>query len=262
MILCQYTEMQLVITDKSKVNQLVAIFRHLNGIVTDANINLKPDSIYIQGMDSSHACLVEINIEKSWFDDFECEEGTMGVNCEMLFKIIDCWKEGQKITIYSKNFDKLSVDFEGGAHLTKRFEIPLMDIDADVMEIPEVEYQVDLCLKSADFKELVGELSLFNEVLQLNCSEDKIVLKAHGDSGSATVEIKDSDIEEYAVEEDLNLSVSYGIRYINAVCAFQKLNKYLHIHCSENVPLKLHYSLDEDGTENFVRFFIAPKIDD
>ena len=128
----------------------------------------------------------------------------MGVNCEMLFKIIDCWKEGQKITIYSKNFDKLSVDFEGGAHLTKRFEIPLMDIDADVMEIPEVEYQVDLCLKSADFKELVGELSLFNEVLQLNCSEDKIVLKAHGDSGSATVEIKDSDIEEYAVEEDLN----------------------------------------------------------
>ena len=56
----------------------------------------------------------------------------MGVNCEMLFKIIDCWKEGQKITIYSKNFDKLSVDFEGGKHLTKRFEIPLMDIDADV----------------------------------------------------------------------------------------------------------------------------------
>ena len=86
MILCQYTEMQLVITDKSKVNQLVAIFRHLNGIVTDANINLKPDSIYIQGMDSSHACLVEINIEKSWFDDFECDDGTMGVNCEMLFK--------------------------------------------------------------------------------------------------------------------------------------------------------------------------------
>ena len=27
--------------------------------------------------------------EKSWFDDFECDDGTMGVNCEMLFKIID-----------------------------------------------------------------------------------------------------------------------------------------------------------------------------
>ena len=262
MILCQYTEMQLVISDKSKVNQLVAIFRHLNGIVTDANINLKPDSIYIQGMDSSHACLVEINIETSWFDDFECEEGVMGVNCEMLFKIIDCWKEGQKITIYSKHFDKLSVDFEGGNHLTKRFEIPLIDIDADVMDIPEVEYQVDLCLKSADLKELVGELSLFNDVLQLNCSEEKVVLKAHGDSGCATIEIKDSDIEEYAVEEDLSLSVSFGIRYINAVCAFQKLNKDIYIHCSENVPLKLHYSLDEGDSKNYVRFFIAPKIDD
>ena len=88
--------MKLVISEKNKVNQLVAIFRHLNGIVCDVNINLKDDCIYIQGMDSSHACLIEINIEKTWFDDFEMEDGVMGVNCEMLFKIIDCWKEGQK----------------------------------------------------------------------------------------------------------------------------------------------------------------------
>ena len=42
----------------------------------------------------------------------------------------------------------------------------------------------------------------------------------------------------------------------------QKLNKDIHIHCSENVPLKLHYSLDEGDSKNYVRFFIAPKIDD
>ena len=254
--------MKLVISEKNKVNQLVAIFRHLNGIVCDVNINLKDDCIYIQGMDSSHACLIEINIEKTWFDDFEMEDGVMGVNCEMLFKIIDCWKEGQKITIYSENYDKLSIDFEGEKTLTKRFEIPLMDIDADVMEIPEVEYQVDLCLKSVDLKELVGELTLFNEVLQLNCSEEKVVLKAHGDSGSAKVEIKESDIEEYAVEDELSLSVSYGIKYINAVCAFCKLNKFIYIHSSENVPLKLNYYLDNEESNNFVRFFIAPKIED
>ena len=111
--------MKLVITEKAKVHQLVAIFRHLNGIVTDVNINLQTDILYIQGMDSSHACLIEINIEKDWFDSFEIEEGVLGVNCAMLFKIIDCWKEGQTITIYSKNYDKLSLDLEGENTLAK-----------------------------------------------------------------------------------------------------------------------------------------------
>jgi len=256
--------MKLVITEKNKVHQLVAIFRHLNGIVTDVNINLKSDSLYIQGMDASHACLIEINIEKEWFDGFEIEEGVMGVNCGMLFKIIDCWKDGQTITIYSKNYDKLSVDFEGENTLTKRFEIPLMDIDSDVMEIPETEYQVDLCLKSTDFKEIISELSIFNNTLQLNCDEEKVILKAHGDSGTATVEIKQDDIDEYAVEEDSSLSISYGIKYINAVCAFHKLNKYIYIHSSQNIPIKLQYSLDDEDNNgrNFVRFFIAPKIED
>ena len=256
--------MKLVITEKAKVHQLVAIFRHLNGIVTDVNINLQTDRLYIQGMDSSHACLIEINIEKDWFDSFEIEEGVLGVNCAMLFKIIDCWKEGQTITIYSKNYDKLSVDFEGTNTLTKRFQIPLMDIDTDIMDLPETEYQADLCLKSSELKEIVGELSIFNDTLQLNCNEEKVVLKAHGDSGTATVEIKQDDIDEYAVEEDTQLSVSYGIKYINAVCAFHKLSKYLYLHSSENIPLKLQYSLDEEEAEskNFVRFFIAPKIDD
>ena len=36
--------MKLVITEKAKVHQLVAIFRHLNGIVTDVNINLQTDN--------------------------------------------------------------------------------------------------------------------------------------------------------------------------------------------------------------------------
>ena len=39
--------MKLVITEKAKVHQLVAIFRHLNGIVTDVNINLQTDTLYI-----------------------------------------------------------------------------------------------------------------------------------------------------------------------------------------------------------------------
>ena len=66
--------MKLVLTEKSKINQLVVIFRHLKGIVTDVNIVISKEKFYIQSMDSSHACLVEINIEASGFDNYEVDE--------------------------------------------------------------------------------------------------------------------------------------------------------------------------------------------
>ena len=66
-------------------------------------------------------------------------------------------------------------------------------------------------------------------------------------------------------QEDLDLSVTYALMYINTMCNFSKLNDSVYIHISEDIPLKMHYSLDEkDSTEseNYVKFYLAPKIDD
>lgn len=260
--------MKLVLTEKKKINQLVTIFRNLKGIVTDVNIRLTNESFYIQSMDSSHACLVEVMIKSNWFDKFTIKEDeVLGVNSEILFKIIDCWKEGQEITLYTKNSNKLFIDFTGGSQPLKKFSVPLIDIEDEVLNVEEKEFDVDLCLKSNEFKELINELSIFNSTLSISCNsnEDKIIIRADGGLGAMQVEIKDEDILSYEVVEDLDLSLSYAISYINTMCNFNKLNSDVYIHCSEDVPLKLHYSFDDRSSsesENYTRFYLAPKFDD
>jgi proliferating cell nuclear antigen len=258
--------MKIELSSKSKVGQLVNIFRNIKSIVNDVNVNISEEGLYIQSMDGSHVCLVEIKIGTDWFDSFDAGiPEVIGINCEMLFKVIDCWKDGQKITIYTKTCDKLFIDFEGENTITKKYSLPLMNIDAEVMDIPDAEYQVDIALRSFDFKEIIGEMVLFNHELHLMCTDEKIMLKAEGDVGEMIVEIKEDDILEYCVEEDCDLSVNYGIRFINAMCAFYKLNTDVYIHSSIDKPLKIHYSLDDSNSEeskNYVRFFIAPKIND
>jgi proliferating cell nuclear antigen PCNA len=260
--------MKLVLTNKKKISQLVTIFRHLKGIVIDVNIMFSKEMFYIQSMDSSHACLVEIKIMSDWFDKYALKEDeVLGVNSEMLFKVIDCWKEGQEITIYTKKNNNLFIDFNGEKQVTKKFKLPLIDIDSDIMEIPDKEYDVDLLLKSNDFKELVSELSIFNNTIMFRCSSDdeKVVIEADGGLGAMQVEIKDDDILEFAISEDLELSVTYALSYINTMCCFSKLNDSVYIHSSDDVPMKLHYSLDDkDSSEsnNYVKFYLAPKIND
>ena len=261
--------MKLAITDKKKINQLVTIFRHLKGIVVDVNLILSKEMFYIQSMDSSHACLVEIKIMSNWFDKYTLKtDEVLGINSEILFKVIDCWKDGQEITIYTKNNNNnLFIDFQGEKQVIKKFQLPLIDIDSDVMDIPEKDYDVDLLLNSNDFKELISELSIFNNTIMFICNSDdeKVIIEANGGMGGMQVEIKDDNILEFAISEDLELSVPYALSYINTMCSFSKLNDSVYIHSSEDVPMKLHYSLDEkDSTEseNYVKFYLAPKIDD
>lgn len=262
-------KMKLVLTEKKKINKLVTIFRHLKGIVTDVNLIMSDEMFYIQSMDSTHACLVEIKILSGWFDKYKVDKDeTLGINSEILFKVIDCWKEGQEISIYTKNNNNnLFIDFNGEKQVTKMFQLPLIYIDSDVMDIPEKEYDVDLVLKSNDLKELVNELQIFNNNVIFKCSSDKenVIIEANGGMGAMQVEIKDEDILEFAIQEDLDLSVTYALMYINTMCNFSKLNDSVYIHISEDIPLKMHYSLDEkDSTEseNYVKFYLAPKIDD
>ncbi|GAF78493.1 unnamed protein product [marine sediment metagenome] len=259
--------MRLTIKEKTKVTQLVAIFRYLKNITEIVNINFSTDQLYIQGLDSSHACLVEIKIMADWFDSYTSDTLTLGVSCGILFKVIDCWKEKQEITLEydSDDMDRLCINFKGEGTLTKDFALPLLDIDTDILEIPESEYQVDLAMASNLFNELISEMAIFNDTIKFNCNEDSVSLSANGEAGEMKTIINNDDIEELAIEEDFELDVNISTSYVVKTCAFHKLNPVVYIHCSNDRPVKIHYSLgDDDSIEStsYVRFFIATKIDD
>ena len=49
------------------------------------------------------------------------------------------------------------------------------------------------------------------------------------------------------------------------MCGFSKISEVAYLHCSNESPIKLHYSLDgEDSIDsiNYVRFFVAPRIEE
>jgi proliferating cell nuclear antigen len=262
--------MKISLTNKQKVSKLVAIFRNLKDLVTDVNIHVSNEEVYIQSMDGSHVCLIEVKIQTNWFDDFTIKnEEVLGVNTEILFKVIDCWKDGQEITLETKGktCDKLIIRFSGENQIFKEFELPLVEIDTDIMMIPDKEYEVDLALNSSDLKDLVNELAIFNEDIEIKCSskDEKVIINSSGGMGKMKVEIKEDDILEFAISEDLELSVSYAISYINKMCDFNKVNNIVYMHSSNEDPLKFHYSLDDEdsvNSENFVRFYLAPKIEE
>lgn len=267
--------MELVLTNKQKINQFSLIFKNLKNISTDVEMHVQENRIYIQGMDSGQICLFEIEIKSFWFNEykFEGKDLRLGINCELIHKIINCKEDSQNIRMKTDDEDKLNITLypsEGQTGITKEFELTLMDIDSELLEIPTVDYDADIEILSSDLSNIVSQLSLFGSDLNVNCGE-KIIFKGSGELGSMDAIMEEDQICMYAIAEDTNINLSFSMNYFVKMVAFSKLNAVTKIHFGTEYPMKLQYDLDfpmdedndeDDEVQNYIRFFLAPKIVD
>lgn len=62
--------MKLIITEPKKVKAFATIFKQLKNVTADVNMDFTEDTMSIQCMDSAHACLFELLLQKDWFAEF------------------------------------------------------------------------------------------------------------------------------------------------------------------------------------------------
>ena len=273
-------KMRFAIVNKDKVCKFHCIMKNMKSLVNEVNMLISECGIYIQGMDSAHVGLFELKLERAWFDAYENnnQDITLGINCEALSLIMNCHNDGQIITFtYKENKPLLKIEFEGKGH-DKSFELKLMDIETEMMQIPETVYDADITMKSTEFNKLMAENSLFAETLTIKLGEDdNIYMSASGDIGKIEVKIKEEDIEEYALTEDVNMSHNYPLKYCLLYSKFTKINKNVSLHLMDNTPMKIMYDLshwidedcdpcvvnddEESYQNNYLGFYLAPKLD-
>ena len=259
--------LEIIINNEKKVFQFTTILQNLKNISNDLTLDCNDDGIYAQGMDSAHVCLFELKIGPEWFDTYKCSKPcSMGINCEMLFKIISCIKEGQYIDMrHQLNTSKLTIDLLGNSY-DKSFEMSLIDIESQMVELPDKEYTADIRFVSKDYSELVNQLSIFGNKLNIRCN-DNIILNSENEFGKVDITVKEEDIIEYMMEEDSEIDAQYGIKYINMITKFSNVNKEISIHISNSFPIKFVYNLEDwkdsseeenDTLSHYIAFYLAP----
>ena len=138
--------MNIIIENDEKKDIFTQIFRHLTQFSQMVNFRLDKEKFYIQGMDSNHISLFEINLCGDWFQTYSIKEPLiLGINIELFSKILNFRTKDQKIIFNTTSLDKLYIMLESDDKktLSKKFKISIYDIETDLMLIPKVEYQAD-----------------------------------------------------------------------------------------------------------------------
>ena len=258
--------MKITIEDTRKIGKLATIFCHLKPFTDNIVIYIKPEGLYIQCMDDGHCALFECTLDKGWFTEYDFNANTdmpcVSMNIGMLYKVLNTREDDQtmEITLMKDNADQINITFNGGK-TCKYFELPLVNIDYDVLNTDSIkDTDIDLTIEAKTFCELINQLMIFDEVLTMTFSEEKIDMKSSGNEGSMKVYMKIDDLKEYAMDENTTTLVqSYSLKYIHLMCQFNKLSTDINMGFSKDKPMTLRYDLLEGSN---VVIHLAPKVRD
>lgn len=262
------------------------VFSNLCALTDAVVLYFKEDSLYMQGMDTSHVSLYEANFDKSWFTTYKAEPTDVrkiAVNLNCFKKILSTRGDDQSIYMeYSGSSpDSLTIIFRSvvkdSQEFPREYTLALMDIDADVLDIPTEERSVQFYIESKTFSVLIKQLGMFDDSVVIKCSDEEIRFTSNGSEGSMSVNLFDSDkdyVDEFSIDEDYKLNITFALTYFENFCAFQKVSSRVRLSFTNEFPVEMLYSLEsskkndddkdteEENPKSFLRFFLAPKISD
>lgn len=264
--------MNISIKNPIKLETFSQVFQHIKVFTDNIIVMFEKDRVYFQSMDSARVSIFELYLPSTWFDKYEHnKQGTIpiGINAPIFFKILNTREKGQEMEIvYDPNEEnKLYIHFasEDKSVFDKRFELPLVDLDTEYMNIPDMECNAEFSLSSTSFSNIINQLKLFGDSIDIVCNEDKIELRSLSEgSGKMSVDIQIDELSEYSIDEGETVQLAFSLNILHNICLYHKIAKEVRIKLIKNSPMQIVYYLgdssDNDDTK-FV-FYLAPKIND
>eukprot|EP00927_Polykrikos_kofoidii_P001643 TRINITY_DN10626_c0_g5_i1.p1 TRINITY_DN10626_c0_g5~~TRINITY_DN10626_c0_g5_i1.p1 ORF type:complete len:279 (-),score=59.26 TRINITY_DN10626_c0_g5_i1:98-817(-) len=239
----------------------------MKDLCKDVNFDCSERGLQVQSMDSSHVALVSLLLRESAFADFKCDRPvSLGMNVDSLAKIFKmCGPSDSMKLRWQNDADTLNFQCENGDddRITD-FDLKLMQIASEHMEIPEQHYKVVTTLPSTEFQKICRDLKEFGETMHISASKEGLKFSVAGDLGSGNVMLKPREAEK--LEEKVTLKVqepvtaTFALRYLVNFAKAAPLCGVVELGLGPDTPLLVKFDL-EKADNGFMQFYLAPKIE-
>merc|ERR1712066_585546 len=212
--------------------------------------------------------LVSLMLRESAFSEFKCDRPTsLGMNVDSLGKILKMCGPSDSLKLkWRTDADTVTFQCEGGDQdRISEFDLKLMQIESEHMEIPEQQYKVVARLPSGEFQKICRDLKEFGETMQVKASKEGITFSVQGDVGTGNVMLKPREAEK--PEDKVTLTVhepvtaTFALRYLVNFAKAAPLSGGVELGLGPDAPLLVKYDL-EKSENGFLQFYLAPKIDE
>lgn len=271
----------------------------INGMVGEANFDCNPGGLSILAMDSSHVALVHLLLRDDCFVKYQCERNSiLGLNLASLTKVLKIVDGSDSLTIrHEEDGDAVTLTSENAERTRKcEYQLKLLEIEAQSMGIPEMDYRSTVSLSSTEFAKIVHDMTVFGDTVTIAITREGVKFSSVGDVGQGYTflqsgagaagggpslrvksEVKreneeDSEVQnprksarvetaavgvEVRMEEPITLS--FSLRFMNIFAKGSTLSDRVTLKFAEEKPCLVEYSIDNVG---YLRYYLAPKVNE
>lgn len=246
---------------------LKKVLESIKDLLSDGTWDCNSSGMSLQAMDSSHVSLVSLMLRSDGFDTYRCDRNlSMGINLTSMSKILRCAGNDDAITVKAgDNADTVTLMFESpNAEKVSDYEMKLVDLDAEHLGIPETDYSCVVKMPSGEFQRICRDLSQIGESVIICCTKEGVKFSTSGDLGTGNVKLAqtanvDKEEEAVIIEMQEAVTLTFALRYLNFFTKATPLSGQVSLSMSPEVPLVVEYKIGDMG---FVRYYLAPKIED
>lgn len=232
----------------------------ISELIHEGLFQISPDSLYLRASDRATVAVVDFELKKDAFDEYECdEEKEIGLNLEDFLEILKRVKGKDTLTLeLSEDESRLKMTIEDGSE--REFEMPLLSLSSsEVPETKQLEFSAELQLKSSVLKEGVSDTEIVADSVILSARDDGFTMKSEGDSSRVEVNTGEDceDLLEIKTEEEVDSR--YPIEYLNKMLGASKISDVASLKFGSDYPMKLEFKEPEKLDISFV---LAPRVEE
>ena len=235
-----------------------AVFEVLKDVLNDVNIYFKKTGMRIITLDTARTALVDMFLSSDNFEEYTCDDDIIaGVNISNTFKLLKTITNNDIITmsITSKEFIDIEIQNDAKKSNTK-FNLKLLDINEDQIELPEIEMNVVTTMQSIDFQRICRDMNNIASDIAVRRCNNVFTLKCSGDFANQQTSIECCD----TTGEGFDLSGVYSLKYMNIFTKATGMCSTVQIlQEEENRFLVLKYNVANLGE---LKFYLATKVDE
>ncbi|MCR6668427.1 MAG: proliferating cell nuclear antigen (pcna) [archaeon YNP-WB-040] len=241
----------------SEIKVWRSVIDAISEIIDEANFVATPNGLSLRAMDPSHVAMVEVELPKSFFDEYNCEGNiNIGVNLDEFRKILKRGSAKDKMSLEVTSDRKLKITFSNKAE--RNFSIPLLDIAGEEIASPSLEFNVHSRLASEVFEDAIKDASLISDYVKISAEGDVLKISASGERGD--VEVKLSEASGSLIELNVKepSSSTYSLNYLEDLVKASSASEILVLEFSTDMPLKLSFELPNEGR---ITYYLAPRVE-
>ena len=234
----------------------------LKEILTDANFIFDSNGIKVMAMDSSHTVLVHLKLDAKQFELYKCNERiTVGVAMMNFFKLIKTMNNNDTLTLFitDNNPNDLGIRIENSEkNSITTYNLKLMDLNEETIEIPPTTFDSVITLPSTDFQKICRDMSNIAEVMEIKSIGSQLNFSCNGDFASQETILGESNGMSFQMTNNENEIVQglYALKHLVLFTKCTNLCNSIELYLKNDYPLIIKYTVASLGE---IKLCLAPK---